>query len=306
MKSITSKKAARALPQLRADLNKYTRGVCELVVGSDRFVGAAVLATSAANRMGAGYVKAYTCDKAADVLRIVQPSVVALPQGTYGDDAHVFSDHHPRATVIGCGMEGADAEISQVIEVLDTTEGPVLVDGGGLAALCTTECVPVLRKRFTEGHPTVITPHGGEAVRLLRSMGESSDDPGTGIGRMTPQHVALTLARGLGAVCVLKGPDTFIASGDEESEADVLAMLQGTPALAKAGTGDVLAGAIGALLAQGVDPVDACSAGTYLHARAGMLASVEKGEFCVTAEDVLEQLPYAVAMLLRKVRKEGS
>ncbi|MFR4802507.1 MAG: NAD(P)H-hydrate dehydratase [Eggerthellaceae bacterium] len=107
-------------------------------------------------------------------------------------------------------------------------------------------------------------------------------------------------------MCVLKGPDTFIASGDEESDRDVSALYQGTPALAKAGTGDILAGVIGALLAQGVSAYDACVAGTFVHARAGILASVDLGETCVTAEDVLSHLAPAVSALVRKLQKEGN
>lgn len=305
MRSITSKKAARALPSLRADANKYTRGMCELVVGSDAFVGAAVLAVCAANRMGAGYVRAYTCEKAAAALRIVQPSTVVLPVDGFFEMEHVSSAHRPSAVVAGCGMEGSDDEISRVVDVLERTEAPVVVDGGGLRALATDEGARIVRRRFVDGLSTVMTPHGGEALRLMRFVAETA--PGTpDPGRLAPQDMALVLARAFGATCVLKGPDTFIASGDEDSPADVLAMLQGTPALAKAGTGDILAGMIGSLLAQGACAQDACAAATFVHARAGMLASVDKGELCVTAEDVLDRLAAATCMLVRKNRKEGN
>lgn len=328
MKSITSKKAARALPFPRLDDNKYTRGVCELVVGSDVFVGAAVLAVSAANRMGAGYVKAYVGEEAARVLHVVQPSAVTFPQHNYGCDAHKQDERHPRATVVGCGMRGDQEELQLVVEVLESTEAPVLVDGGGLAALGTSEGMTVLKRRFIEGRSTVITPHGGEALRILQGIHEQlalEETASRGVlgsaqdakefaargaralaGNSTPQEMALALARALGVVCVLKGPDTFIASGEEESDCDVLALYQGTPALAKAGTGDILAGVIGALLAQGVSACDACVAGTFVHARAGVLASVDLGEACVTAEDVLSHLAPAVSALVRKLQKEGN
>lgn len=296
MRSITSKKAARALPSLRADVNKYTRGVCELVVGSGRFPGAAVLAVSAANRMGAGYVKAYTCDQAACALHVAQPSVVTLAADSYVQDFHAQDERHPRATVVGCGMAGTDDEVRRTLDVLGYTAAPVLVDGGGLAALGTAEGAAALRERFVEGYPTVITPHGGEASRLAKALSDRFGAASCAQGP-APAETALALARAFGAVCVLKGPDTFIATGDEDSADDVMALYQGTPALAKAGTGDVLAGAIGALLAQGVPAPDACAAAAFVHARAGMLASVDKGEFCVTAEDVLGHLAPAVAML---------
>lgn len=305
MKSITSKKAARALPTLRADANKYTRGVCELVVGSDRFVGAAVLAVSAANRMGAGYVKAYTGEKAADVLHIVQPSAVVLSTEEFFEEERASTECRPRAVVAGCGMAGTDDDVRRVIDLLVLCKAPVLLDGGGLRALACEEGAAAARKRFVEGIPTVITPHGGEALRLMRFLEESAQDV-PDPGRLKPQELALALARAFGVVCVLKGPDTFIATGDEESAGDVAAMLQGTPVLAKAGTGDILAGMIGALLCQGADPFDACAAGTFLHARAGMLAAVDRSELCVTAEDVLDHVSAATAALERKIRKEGN
>lgn len=305
MRSVTSKKAARALPSLRADANKYTRGVCELMVGSSSFVGAAVLSVSAANRMGAGYVKAYTCEKAADALHVLQPSVVAVPVSQFARERHTCDAAHPRAVVVGCGMAGDADEIRRTIDVLARTEAPVVVDGGGLAALATGEGAQVVRRRFVDGFATVVTPHGGEASRLMSFVADSADGP-IDPARLAPQETALSIARAFGATCVLKGPDTFIATGDEDSPADILAMFQGTPALAKAGTGDILAGMIGSLLSQGVCAQDACAAATFLHARAGMLASVDKGELCVTAEDVLDHLAAATSMLECKNRKEGS
>lgn len=305
MKSITSKKAARALPALRADANKYTRGVCELVVGSDRFVGAAVLAVSAANRMGAGYVKAYTCDKAADVLHIVQPSAVVLSEQAFFEEDHVFDERRPRAVVAGCGMAGTDEEIRRTLDLLEACKAPVVLDGGGLRALACEEGAAAARRRFVEGIPAVITPHGGEALRLMRFLAEGSQDM-PDPSRLKPQEMALVLARAFGVTCVLKGPDTFIATGDEASAGDVAAMLQGTPALAKAGTGDILAGMIGSLISQGAEVFDACAAATFLHARAGMLASVDRCELCVTAEDVLDHIAAAAAALDRKIRKEGN
>ncbi len=328
MKSITSKKAARALPFPRLNDNKYTRGVCELVVGSEAFVGAAILAVSAANRMGAGYIRAYVCEEAARILHAVQPSVVTLPAGDYASASHNQDERHPRATVVGCGMRGTQEELRLVVDVLESTDAPVLVDGGGLAALAMPDGMAALKKRFIEGLPTVVTPHGGEALRMLQALHEqraleqtashgvlgSARDAkefaarGTRalVGNSTPQEMALALSRAFGVVCVLKGPDTFIASGDEESDRDVSALYQGTPALAKAGTGDILAGVIGALLAQGVSAYDACVAGAFVHARAGVLASVDLGETCVTAEDVLSHLAPAVSALVRKLQKEGN
>ncbi|MDO4443078.1 MAG: NAD(P)H-hydrate dehydratase [Slackia sp.] len=305
MKRVTAKQAARILPVVRADANKYTRGVCELVVGSERFAGAAVLAAKAANRMGAGYVKVYACEQVAAALHIAQPSSVVLPAEEFSASSHEARIARPHAVVAGCGMAGTEDEVRLVLDVLDKTKACVLVDGGGLAALACDEGIAVLRRRAAAGLPTVITPHGGEAARLARFVakrcGSRVDDSCADAPR-----TASDLARAFDAVCVLKGPDTFIATGNEESPDDVILMDRGTPALSKAGTGDILAGAIGSLLAQGCDPADACVAGSFVHARAGVLASRDIGEPCVTAEDVLDYLAPAIASLARKARKEGN
>lgn len=108
-----------------------------------------------------------------------------------------------------------------------------------------------------------------------------------------PCELALALAEAFGAHVVLKGPDTFIASPDGTAEV----MDRGTAALAKAGTGDVLAGVIGALLAQNLAPQDAAALGCALHAEAGRAAAASLTDLCVTAEDLIDALPKAVRAL---------
>ena len=246
---------------------------------------------------------------------------MTLPASDYASGSHGQDERHPLAAVVGCGMRGTQEELRLVVDVLESTDAPVLVDGGGLAALGTPAGLAALKRRFVEGLPTVVTPHGGEALRMLQALHEQialEETASRGVlgsahdakefaargarafaGNSTPQEMALALSRAF-------GPDTFIASGDEESDRDISALYQGTPALAKAGTGDILAGVIGALLAQGVSAYDACVAGTFVHARAGVLASVDLGEACVTAEDVLSYLAPAVSVLVRKLQKEGN
>lgn len=303
MEAVTSKRAARALPILKPDANKYTRGVCELVVGSERFAGAAVLAAKAANRMGAGYVKVYACDRVAAALHAVQPSSVVLPADAFAACAHDEDERHPRAVVVGCGMEADAGGRRLAMEVLAAARTAVLVDGGGLAALACDEGVSVLERRFSEGLATVITPHAGEAARLARFF-EGRGVPGFDAFRADSAHAASALARACHAVCVLKGPNTFIATGSERTPDEVAVMAEGTPVLAKAGTGDILAGAIGALLAQGCDPLDACIAATFVHARSGVLAAAATAQLCVTAEDIIDHLAPAVASLEREAPEE--
>lgn len=302
MKVLTAKKVAKHLPTLPYDANKYTRGVCELVVGTSRFPGAGVLAAMAASRMGAGYVNVYTCPETAAALHVAQPSAVTLEGAVYKRDFHAQGEGHPRASVVGCGMAHIPEDVQRTLDVLQYTAGPVLVDGGALSVFAEPAAQECMRNRFVEGYPTIVTPHGGEAERLLRTVrnrlgamiGEEDTVLDVDFDELTPQEKAVLLARAFGVICVLKGPDTYIADGNEETPDDVWVMRQGTLALSKAGTGDVLAGVIGALLAQGVAPKAACALGTFVHARAGVLASGKLGEFCVTTEDVLAFLPAAV------------
>lgn len=305
MKTITSKKAARLLPGLLPDDNKYTRGLCELVVGDPIYAGAGVLAVMAATRMGAGYVRAYTSFETAAALRVVQPSCVCQPVDTFVEHRHAACEGRPCAVVVGSGFAVSDAAKATVLDVLRLTQAPVLVDGGGLAALATDEGASALRERFVAGLSTVITPHRGEADRILATL--NTEEVQALRARREKKGIpaaafdALLIARAFGVICVLKGPDTYIADGNEESADDVLVLTCGTPALAKAGTGDVLAGSIGSLLARGMEPKDACALGAFVHARAGVLAAADSAELCVTTEDVLAHLPHAIRALDRKL-----
>lgn len=263
------------------DANKYSRGKLTVVAGSARYPGAAVLAARASQRMGAGYTEVVTAPEAADVARIASPSLVVRPFGAWSvKELSATGGGKPCAVCIGPGFEGSDGESDAVAKVLKRAACPVLVDGGGLAALGSAKAVKQLAKRAEKGLPTVVTPHGGEAARLAKPYSLPTGDP---------EQLAVGLSLALHAIVVLKGPVTFIADGKR-----VEAMREGTPALAKAGTGDVLAGMIGALLAQGIEPFDAALAGAALHARAGKAAAERCTDIAVTAEDVIESIPEAL------------
>ena len=167
--------------------------------------------------------------------------------------------------------------------VLKHAHASVLVDGGGLAPLASEKGRRLLRRRFLHGWPTVVTPHAGEAARLAAPLDLPTDDQG---------RLARLLALAYGVVAVVKGPDTYISDGET-----LVCVDEGTPALAKAGTGDVLAGALGALLAQGLDPLDAAVLAVTLHARAGRIAAERTSVISAIAEDVVEALPAAIRSL---------
>ena len=160
----------------------------------------------------------------------------------------------------------------------------MLVDGSGLGALASEKGRRLLKRRFLNGHATVVTPHGGEAARLARAFDLPTGDPCA---------LARSLSLAYGVVAVVKGPVTFISDGEQS-----VRMAHGTPALAKAGTGDVLAGMVAALLAQGMDALEASVLGAELHARAGLAAAARWSAIAVCAEDVVECLPAALAELV--------
>ena len=297
--------AAQLMPQLDTDANKYTRGTCELVVGDSTYPGAGVLAVMAATRMGAGYIKAYTSDETARALRVLHPSAVTSAFEQYDVEHRIQDKHHPCATVVGCGLCATEENTRLVTSVITTAAAPLLLDGGALTVLTSKEGFTALMAHHAAGFPALITPHGGEAARLLAALpnlekGKISSASARGNSpciESSAAHDALRLARAYKLVCVLKGPKTYIATPQDTLD-DVRVFEDGSPALAKAGTGDVLAGCIGALLAQGLSAADAAMLGVFMHGRAGVLAASEIGTFGVITEDVVRMLPRVAQTLM--------
>lgn len=268
--------------------NKYTRGKLSLVAGAAAYPGAACLAGAAAERAGAGYTEVFCAGESLLAVRSFRPSLVARD----------WREWHPArqearradrtgACVIGCGFDGDARQRELVAETVRAATGPVLIDGGAIGLMADKAGQRLARERAERGvGPLVLTPHGGEAARLARGAKLE--------GALGGPELACALARAYRALIVLKGPITFIA----DAEGIVETMDRGTAALAKAGTGDVLAGIIGALLAQGLAPRDAAALGCALHAEAGRAAARELTEICVAAEDVIAYLPQAVRAIV--------
>lgn len=278
----TTDELVALLPIPDAGVNKYTRGKLTVVAGSTRYPGAACLVALASQRMGAGYTEVVTAASAVDLVRSCHPSLVVGSRGDWQvTDLAPDRPDKPVAYLVGSGFEGESTESQRLVHtVLKNAQAPVLVDGGGLAALVSKKGQRLLKRRFIQGWSTVVTPHGGEAASLARAFDLPTEKP---------DDLARLLALAYGVVVVLKGPDTYLSDGDL-----TVAMREGTAALAKAGTGDVLAGMIGALLAQGLEPLDAAMLGAVVHARAGRIASGALTSISVTAEDVIDRIPSAI------------
>ncbi|MDT7545269.1 MAG: ADP-dependent NAD(P)H-hydrate dehydratase / NAD(P)H-hydrate epimerase [Actinomycetota bacterium] len=258
---------AMRLPVRRPGGDKYTAGVVGIAAGSTQYTGAAVLATGAALRAGAGMVRFAGVEHAAELVRAHWPEAVVTTVGA-GDGAAVVKAGRVQSWVVGPGL-GTDSDAAGVVEAVLATDVPVLVDADALT-LC-AEHPEWLRDRSA---PTLLTPHDREFERFGTAVGDDR------IGAVRQ------LAHRLGVTVLLKGDATIVSDGRRTFVNDT-----GSPVLAAAGTGDVLSGGCGALLAQGLDVVDAGAVGAYLHGVAGRLAA---DGAATSASLVLEAWPEAV------------
>ena len=262
------------LPPRPADSHKW-RAALVVVAGSPGMTGAAHLAARAAQRAGAGMVRVASPGLEHDPGLPTEAVGISAP-GAGWDTAVIDQVRRVKALVIGPGLGRSAPSDAAVAQVLAAAPVPAVVDGDGLTALGDE---PALRLRNRPA-PTVLTPHDGEYARL------TGHPPG-------PDRIAAgrDLAATTGAVVLLKGPTTVVAHPDGRARLT----LTGDARLATAGTGDVLSGVVGALLAQGLDAFDAAAAGAWLHGRAAE-AGPPRG---LVASDVVAALPGALVGLAR-------
>jgi NAD(P)H-hydrate epimerase len=182
------------------------------------------------------------------------------------------------AVVLGPGIGRSEPALEFARRVAESVKAPLLIDADGLNAHA--ERLQSLRGREA---PTVLTPHAGELSRLL-----GTDSGDVDAHRLARAREAAELS---GAAVLLKGDDTMVALPG----GPVAVSRGGSPALATAGTGDVLSGLIGALLAKGLGPFEAACLGALAHARAGRAAAGRHGADHVIAGDVIEALPAGLA-----------
>lgn len=278
------------MPVVAADANKYTRGKFAVFGGSAKYPAAPVMTALAAPRVGCGYTtlnvpgSALACAR----LHVLSTTVAGLPEeGGCLCAAAVAPARLALSTAaaftVGPGLDRTTASAEFLAAFLASDEARAVsgvVDADALSLLAG------MREKFLaarEGaRPVVLTPHHGEASRLLG-----------GRKIVDPAFDAAELARIYKSVVVLKGPDTLVAGPDGA----LCAICDGGPELAKAGSGDVLAGVIGSLLAQGLEAFDAACLGVWLHARAGALAAAELGIASVVPEDLPGYLSHAIRSL---------
>jgi hydroxyethylthiazole kinase-like uncharacterized protein yjeF len=272
---------AAVLPEREVDGHKRASGTVVVVAGSRTMTGAVRLVARAAARAGAGYVVVAV---PASILPVVETELVEtvflpLPEtaaGSVAPDAvgpvlDALGGAH--ALAVGPGLGRSDETVRFVHELVRSSPVPAVVDADALNAFAGEATALADRKA-----DAVLTPHAGELQRLL---GRSLDDPLT---------EARALAAATDAVALLKGTRTVIATPSGGARVNPT----GSTVLATAGTGDVLTGTIGGLLARGLDTFDAAWAGAFVHGLAGIIAGDELGDGAV-AGDVADRLPEAFA-----------
>lgn len=253
---------AALLPRPGAESDKYRRGVVGVAAGSERYPGAAVLAVAGALRGGAGAVRYAGPGGTAVIARFPETLVHPGPPSKAG---------RVQAWVVGPGLGDSSAAARAVADVL-ASDVPVLIDADGLRLLD----AGAVRSR---GAATVLTPHAGEAAALLGVPREEVE-----AGRLAAVR---ELAARYRATVLLKGSTTLVV---DAADAPVRVNPTGTSWLATAGSGDVLSGLTGSLLAAGLAARDAASVGAYLH---GLAARRSSDGAPVAAQDVADAIPAA-------------
>jgi hydroxyethylthiazole kinase-like uncharacterized protein yjeF len=277
--SLQAADVAALLPHPAAESDKYRRGVLGLLAGSTQYTGAAVLATGSAIHGGAGMVRLVSAEAARTAARQHWPEAVVAATEDGSPEQVISGAGRVQAWAAGPGMGTGDDAAGLLAAVLATSL-PVLVDADGITLLARH------RELLPRAAPTLITPHAGELARLTGADRDA-------IEARRLEHVTAAAA-GLGVTVLLKGSTTVIASPDDD--VPVLVNSTGTPWLATAGSGDVLSGLAGALLAQGLPPAQAAAAAAYLHGVAGRLAADDAP---ISAGDLITALPAAIRSVTR-------
>ena len=267
------------MPQREQNSNKGTFGKVLNIAGSKNYIGAAYLSSLAAYNVGAGYVVlATTKEVIASVSKL-------LPEAVFIERKNTFNSIEKYTVVLaGCGLGmslNSETLLKKCIKQSFLHNLPLIIDADGLNILSELNI-----KKLNLPQNLVITPHPLEAARLLGVNSNEILDDLTGSAKKLSEKYS--------CVTVLKTHRTIICSKNGELYINE----HGNSALAKAGTGDVLAGIIAGLLAQRMDLFEAAKLGVYLHSRAGEIASEELTEYSVLASDIPKCMPKAIKEIL--------
>ena len=282
---ITEKTVKNIIERRNREIHKGSCGRILIAAGSVGMAGAAVLAARGALRSGAGLVQ---LSVPAGIFPIVQTGVLEATCLTDSLDNIDLSRYN--AAAAGPGLGDSRESVEKVRILLDSFDGPLVLDADGLNIAAREVFFDLMRAR---GGRLIITPHMGEARRLMAK--DFSE-------KMTRRELAEALAEKAGAVTVLKGAGTVVAAEGRKTYTNTT----GNPGMATAGSGDVLTGIITSLCGQRhsdgrpIEPLEAALAGVYIHGLAGDLGAEEKGEYGLIAGDIAEYTALAVKKILEE------
>ncbi len=269
----------RLFPKRKSDSHKGDFGRLLCITGSVRMPGAAAMSTYAALRSGTGLLTTAAAKQNIPALSSRCWESMYLPletdrEGfiTWHCNEDIITDALRKADAVlaGCGMGVTEETKLLTYEVLRRSDVPVILDADGLNAAA--QCIDILSERKA---PIILTPHPGEMARLL----------GTSTAYVQQERVKAVcelLGRLRNAVIVLKGKGTLIGY-----EGGMLINNTGNPGMSRGGSGDVLAGMIASFAAQGLSPVDAASAGVYIHGAAGDIAAERYSQQSMLPGDII-------------------
>lgn len=281
---ITKKFFKENFPKIKKDSYKNINGKILIIAGSKTMQGAAVLNVLGAYYTGAGMVALASIPEVikATVCAVPQALVLPLEKNQLNEIKKYIKTFKPDVLLIGSGL----SELAKhTLEILDFAKLPATIDASSLTFLASKNV-----KLPKAGGPYILTPHIGEMKKLLKQK------------TLNTKTAAKNLAQKTGAICLLKGPVTYISDGIQTYESHV-----GNCGLAKAGSGDVLGGIIAALYARLLTRTKdkkqaafwAAALGCYLHGFAADTAAKEKGITSLLATDVVHKVPYVIKNLLK-------
>lgn len=265
-------------PARARNTHKGTFGKLLCVCGSLGMAGSATFAGKAAVMSGVGMVEMAVTKEVYPIVaaNLVDPVYILLESSEAGTisarSIPLILERMKGATavMIGCGM-GKGKDVTEVVEaVIRHAEVPIIIDADGLNAI--KDNLGVLGEAKA---PIIMTPHPGEMARLV---GKTNDEV-----QSQRLEVASSFAMTFGVYMVLKGANTVCAMPDGR----ILINLTGNPGMSKSGSGDVLAGLLGSLLAQGMNPEDAAACAVHIHGRAGDKAAEDYSQHSMTANDII-------------------
>lgn len=262
-----------SLPKRKIDSNKGTYGKALMIVGSEGMAGAAYLSAKAAYAAGCGLVRIYTPKSNRIILQQLLPEAIITSYDEYNEFELQRLLDWADVTLIGCGLGTGEVSEELVCGTLRFGECPCVIDGDGLTILAKHMDWLLYAKQ-----KIVVTPHMKEMTRLLNcTLQELKEEPFLLLEDFAKKNAL---------VCALKDARTLVARKDTPTYVN----LTGNPSMAKAGSGDVLAGVITGLVAQGTDTHSATCMGVFLHGLAGDIAQDKRGKYSVLASDIIDAL----------------